>query len=116
MKSRIPMLARAPLACLALLVAGPVLAAELAPDPVEVGPKVQLETRTGPVTVISVQPSLPDYEEYQVTVPELDENNDGRLSRSEVPDDHALHFEWHIVDSNSNGYISNDELDRWKSE
>lgn len=108
---------RIPLACLALLATAPALAAdEVETGVVESGPKVHLETATGPVTVVSVQPPLPDYNEYQVTVADLDTNADGRLSRGEVPDDHALHFEWHIVDSNDNGYISSEELASWKDQ
>lgn len=108
---------RIPLACLALLAASPALANDaVETGPVESGPKVQFDTRTGPVTIVSVQPPLPDYNEYQVTVADLDANGDGRLSRGEVPDDHALHFEWHIVDNNANGYITDDELARWKDE
>ena len=43
-------------------------------------------------------------------VADLDANGDNRLSRAEVPDDHALRFEWKLVDRNRDGYVTDDEL------
>ena len=100
---------RAPLACMALLMTGPALAQN-----VESGPQVQFEANTGPVTVTSVQPPLPNADEYAVKVADLDANGDQRLDRSEVPDDHALHHEWSLVDRNRDGYVTDAELANWK--
>lgn len=103
------MKAHAPLACLVLLAITPALAQN-----VESGPKASFEAQTGPVTVVSVQPPLPNADDYAVKVADLDANADGRLSRAEVPDDHALHFEWKLVDRNRDGYVTDDELANWK--
>ena len=99
----------APLACLVLLAAGPALAQN-----VESGPQASFEAQTGPVTVVSVQPPLPNASHYAVKVADLDSNGDQRLSPAEVPDDHALHFEWTLVDRNRDGYVTDDELANWK--
>ncbi|GAB2652672.1 EF-hand domain-containing protein [Arenimonas aestuarii] len=99
----------APLLCLALLATGPALAQN-----VESGPQTRFEARTGPVTVVSVQPPLPNASEYAVKVADLDANGDRRLSRAEVPDDHALHYEWKLVDRNRDGFVTDEELANWK--
>ncbi|WP_374603346.1 hypothetical protein [Arenimonas sp.] len=100
---------RAPLACLALLATAPALAQN-----VESGPQTRFEAQTGPVTVVSVQPPLPNASDYALKVADLDANGDNRLSRAEVPDDHALRFEWKLVDRNRDGYVTDDELANWK--
>ena len=93
-----------PLLCLALA-ATPALAQEKE--------TVRLQTESGPVIVVSHQGTLPDAEEYDVTVAELDANGDGRISKSEVPKDHALYFEWHLVDDNHDGVVTEAELNTW---
>lgn len=94
-----------PLCCLALL-AAPAMAQE--------SESVQIQAERGPVTVVSHQGPLPNADEYQVKVADLDANGDGRLSKSEVPKDHALWFEWHLVDTNRDGVVTDAELSAWK--
>ena len=94
-----------PLVCLAL-VAAPALAQETE--------TVRIQAETGPVTVVSHQGPLPNADEYKVTVADLDANGDGRIGKSEVPKDHALYFEWHLVDKNRDGAVTDAELAAWK--
>ena len=94
-----------PLYCLALL-AAPALAQD--------AESVKFEAQTGPVTVVSQQGPLPNADEYQVKVADLDANGDGRIGKSEVPRDHALYFEWHLVDTNRDGAVTEAELAAWK--
>ena len=69
---------------------------------------------TGPVTVQSIQPPIPNSDDYQATVAQLDRNNDGVVVRSEVPADHALASEFRLVDTDRNGRITEAELSNWK--
>ena len=78
------------------------------------GPSVRFETSTGPVTVNSVQPPLPNARDYAVRVADVDRNGDGYIQRSEIPEGHALVSEFRLVDSNRDGRISADELAGWK--
>ena len=78
---------------------------------------VQIQAATGQVTVKSSQPtSLAKASDYNVKIADLDTNDDGRLSRREIPASHALSFEFHLVDRNHNGYITSAELNaaNWK--
>ncbi len=78
---------------------------------------VQVEATTGPVTVTSHQPeALAKASEYHVNIADFDTNGDGQLSRREVPSTHALTYEFHIVDRNHNGFITDAELaaGNWK--
>ncbi|TNJ34415.1 hypothetical protein [Arenimonas terrae] len=76
--------------------------------------EVQFEATTGPVTVKSVQPPIPNSDDYQATVAQLDQNGDGVVVRSEVPADHALASEFRLVDTDRNGRITDAELSNWK--
>lgn len=76
---------------------------------------VQFDAATGPVTVrSSAAVELPNAADYRVTFAELDTNNDGRVTRSEVPARHALSSEFKLVDRNHNGSISAQELANWR--
>ena len=76
--------------------------------------EVQFEATSGPVTVKSVQPPIPNLDDYQATVAQLDRNGDGVVVRSEVPADHALASEFRLVDTDRNGRITDAELSNWK--
>lgn len=76
--------------------------------------QARIEATTGPVTVNSMQPPLPNASDYQDTVAELDTNGDGFLTHSEVPQAHALNFEFELVDTDRNGRINQTELSNWK--
>lgn len=76
--------------------------------------EVQFEATTGPVTVQSVQPPIPNMDDYQATVAQLDGNGDGVVTRAEVPADHALASEFRLVDTDRNGRITDTELANWK--
>jgi hypothetical protein len=65
--------------------------------------QVQFEATTGPVTVNSMQPPIPNAADYQATVVQLDANGDGFVTRQEVPLNHALAFEFELVDTDRNG-------------
>lgn len=78
---------------------------------------VQVEATTGPVTVTSHQPAaLAKASEYHVNIADFDTNGDHQLSRREIPSTHALTFEFHLVDRNHNGFITEAELEagNWK--
>jgi len=77
-------------------------------------PATQIEAETGPVTVNSVQPPISNASEYQVKVADIDTNGDGVVSRKEVPTNHALYFEFKLVDTNHNGRVTDEELANWK--
>ena len=72
--------------------------------------QAQIEATTGPVTVKSVQPPIANASDYQVKVAHIDANGDGVVSRKEVPTDHALYFEFRLVDTDHNGRITDQEL------
>ncbi len=76
--------------------------------------EAQLEATTGPVTVKSVQPPIANASDYRVKVADIDANGDGVVSRKEVPTDHALYFEFRLVDTDRNGRITDEELANWK--
>jgi hypothetical protein len=76
--------------------------------------QVQFEATTGPVTVQSVQPPIPNADDYRATVTQLDGNGDGVVTRAEVPADHALASEFRLVDTDRNGRITDTELANWK--
>ncbi len=78
------------------------------------GARAEFEASTGPVTVQSVQPALPNASDYQVQVSDLDTNGDGVISRREVPESHALASEFRLVDRNGDGRITAEELAAWK--
>ena len=68
----------------------------------------------GPVTVRSVQPPLPNADDYAVTVAELDADGNGVITRQEVPESHALASEFRLVDRDRDGRITQAELAAWK--
>jgi hypothetical protein len=76
--------------------------------------EAQIEAATGPVTVTSVQPPIGNASDYQVKVADIDANGDGVVSKKEVPTNHALFFEFRLVDTNRNGRITDEELANWK--
>lgn len=76
--------------------------------------EVQFEATTGPVTVKSIQPPIPNMDDYQATVAQLDRNGDGVVVRSEVPAEHALASEFQLIDTDRNGRITDAELLKWK--
>ena len=78
------------------------------------GPAVQFEAASGPVTVVSVQPPLPNADHYRIRIADLDRNGDGYIQRDEVPEGHALASEFKLVDRNRDGKISAEELANWK--
>ena len=76
-----------------------------------------LEATTGPLNVTWGQPAaLFKAGEYRVHVADFDANGDGVLTRSEVPGNHALQYEFHIVDDDGNGRVTDAELqaDHWQ--
>ena len=74
-----------------------------------------LQTTTGPVTVRWGQPEvLAKANEYHVQIGDFDSNGDGQLSRAEIPDTHALQYEFKVVDRDKNGYLSAAELVSWR--
>jgi len=94
---------------LALLAFTPCLSAQTA----NTSETTQIEATTGPVTVTSSQPAtLANASDYKVRISDLDTNGDGRLSRREIPATHALTYEFHLVDRDHNGYITNAELEK----
>lgn len=80
----------------------------------DINAKVQIEAPRGPVTVVSVQPPIPNADDYRATVAQLDGNGDGVVVRSEIPADHALAFEFELVDTDRNRRITQAELSNWK--
>lgn len=77
-------------------------------------PETTFEASTGPVTVKSVQPPLANASDYRVKVADIDANGDGVVTPDEVPANHALQFEFRLVDADHNGRISEQELANWK--
>lgn len=57
---------------------------------------------------------LANASDYKVTIADLDRNGDGVLTLDEVPDTHALHSEFRLVDANGDGKISAEELANWR--
>jgi hypothetical protein len=90
------------------------LSASMAQAQVTPTGEVQFEATTGPVTVKSIQPPIPNKDDYQATVAQLDGNGDGVVVRAEVPADHALASEFKLVDTDGNGRITDAELSSWK--
>ncbi len=80
----------------------------------DVRSRTQFDADSGPVTVNSVQPPIPNASDYATPFATLDTNGDGRISKAEVPANHALSFEFKLVDTNRNGWISEEELAGWK--
>ena len=79
------------------------------------GGSVTLQETSGPVTVTWGQPqTLPNAADYRATVPDLDRNGDGVVTREEVPPDHALSSEFKLVDRNRDGRITAAELQNWR--
>ncbi len=98
---------------LALIACTPVAIAQVA----NTAESTQIEANTGPVTVVSHQPEqLAKASDYHVNIADFDSNGDGQLSRREIPATHALTFEFHLVDRNHNGFITDAELvaGNWK--
>jgi hypothetical protein len=73
----------------------------------------QMETTAGPLTVTWGQPDLAKANEYHINMADLDRNGDGKLSHDEIPMGHALQFEFKVVDTNHDGYLSKKELVSW---
>lgn len=78
------------------------------------GPATEFEAETGPVTVVSVQPPIPNAADYRAGLAELDANGDGVVTRGELPPSHALFHEFRLVDRNRDGRITDTELANWK--
>lgn len=79
------------------------------------GGSTQLQAGTGPVTVTWGQSqALNNASDYRATVADLDANGDGVLVRAEIPESHALHSEFRLVDSNRDGRITQSELSNWR--
>ncbi len=79
------------------------------------GQSRQLQEQSGPVTVRWGQPAtLPNAADYRVTIGDLDRNQDGVLTRDEVPESHALASEFKLVDRNHDGRITAEELAAWR--
>ncbi|MFY2765139.1 EF-hand domain-containing protein [Arenimonas sp. MALMAid1274] len=76
--------------------------------------EVTLPVTEGTVTVKSVQPPIANASDYQVKVADVDANGDGVISKKEVPTDHALYFEFKLVDTDGNGRVTDEELANWK--
>jgi hypothetical protein len=73
----------------------------------------QFNAHTGPVTLFFGQPAaLANASDYRVKVVDFDRNGDGRISRREIPPFHALNFEFHLVDHDHDGYLTDEELRR----
>ncbi len=76
---------------------------------------VRLEEQSGPVVVRWGQSeTLPNASDYRVRIADLDANGDGFLTLDEVPETHALHSEFRLVDGNRDGRISAEELANWR--
>lgn len=79
------------------------------------GGSAQLQAGSGPVIVNWGQPqALSNASDYRVTVADLDADGDGVLTRAEIPESHALHSEFRLVDSNRDGRITQEELSNWR--
>ncbi len=76
--------------------------------------EVTLPLPEASVTVKSVQPPIGNASDYRVKVADIDANGDGVVTKSEVPADHALSFEFRLVDTDRNGRITDEELANWK--
>ncbi len=73
-----------------------------------------IQAESGPVIVTWGQPAtLFKANEYQVRISDFDSDGDGRLTRQEVPSDHALQYEFHVADSNNDGVLTANELVNW---
>lgn len=51
--------------------------------------------------------------DYRQPFDAMDANGDGVIHRADVPTDHALAFEWHLVDTNRDGAITPGEYAGW---
>jgi len=60
------------------------------------------------------QGELPNLEDYRQSFDALDTNGDGRLVREELPPNHALLYEWRLVDANADGVITRAEFGHWR--
>lgn len=90
------------------------LLAAFAAAPAFAQQEVTLPSPEASVTVKSVQPPIGNASDYQVKVADIDANGDGVVTKKEVPSDHALFFEFKLVDTDRNGRITDEELANWK--
>ena len=74
------------------------------------GQQVWHEADGRPVTLTWGQVEPVTLQDYQQSFDELDANGDGFITPDELPDGHALRFEWHLVDRNGDGRISRSEF------
>jgi hypothetical protein len=78
------------------------------------GGTAEIQAKSGPVTVNWGQPAtLPNADQYQVQIADLDSNHDGKISRSEAAPNGALSSEFKLVDKNHDGFITAAELANW---
>lgn len=74
---------------------------------------IQIGASTAPVTVTAIEPELTrNAPAYKLNISGLDTNEDGELSRREISVSQALADEFHLVDVNHNGYITDAELEK----
>lgn len=67
------------------------------------------------VTVRSVMPpQVSNASDYQVSFDDLDTEGRGYITREQVPQEHALYHEFHLVDRDRNGRITREELQNWR--
>ena len=90
------------------------LFAAFAAGPAFAQQEVTLPLPEASVTVKSVQPPIGNASDYRVKVADIDANGDGVVTKKEVPADHALFFEFKLVDTDRNGRITDEELANWK--
>lgn len=74
-----------------------------------------IDAQQGPVNLTWGQGrQLSNASDYTVTVADLDQNGDGVLTLLEIPESHALHSEFRLVDTNRDGKITAEELASWR--
>lgn len=77
--------------------------------------KVEFSRGNQEITVRSVMPpQVANASDYQVSFDDLDTEGRGYITRDQVPEEHALYHEFHLVDRDRNGRITREELQNWR--
>jgi hypothetical protein len=74
-----------------------------------------IDAPQGPVNLTWGQNrQLANASDYKVAIADLDQNGDRVLTVAEVPEAHALHSEFRLVDADHDGRITAEELANWR--
>jgi Ca2+-binding EF-hand superfamily protein len=74
-----------------------------------------IDAAQGPVNLTWGQNrQLANAADYKTTIAELDQNGDGVLTLAEIPEAHALHSEFRLVDADHDGKVTAEELGNWR--